>query len=89
MNLIEYADREMMMMVLAGKLAGELGAMLRQQGHASLCVPGGTTPGPVFDLLSAVDMDWGLPTMSHPITSHQVNIKLNFSIKFKFKSMST
>ena len=58
MNLIEYADREMMMMVLAGKLAGELGAMLRQQGHASLCVPGGTTPGPVFDLLSAVDMDW-------------------------------
>lgn len=58
MNLIEYADREMMMMVLAGKLAGELGGVLRQQGHASLCVPGGTTPGPVFDLLSAVDLDW-------------------------------
>jgi 6-phosphogluconolactonase len=25
---------------------------------ASLAVPGGTTPGPVFDTLSAVDLDW-------------------------------
>jgi 6-phosphogluconolactonase len=58
MTFIEYADREMMMMALANKIAGELGAMLRQQGRASLCVPGGSTPGPVFDLLSAVDLDW-------------------------------
>ncbi len=58
MNLIEYADREMMMMALANKIAGELGAALRSQGQASLCVPGGTTPGPVFDMLSAVDLDW-------------------------------
>ncbi len=58
MNLIEYADREMMMMALANKIAGELGAALRQQGRASLSVPGGTTPGPVFDMLSAVDLDW-------------------------------
>lgn len=58
MNLIEYADREMMMMSLANILAGELGGVLRQTGRASLSVPGGTTPGPVFDLLSAVDLDW-------------------------------
>ena len=58
MNLIEYADREMMMMSLANKIAGELGAALRQQGHASLSVPGGSTPGPVFDLLSGVELDW-------------------------------
>ena len=58
MNLIEYADREMMMMSLAGKIAGELGTALRGQGRASLSVPGGSTPGPVFDLLSAVDLDW-------------------------------
>lgn len=58
MNLIEYADREMMMMALANKIAGDLGAALRQNGKASLCVPGGTTPGPVFDMLSAVDLDW-------------------------------
>ena len=58
MNLIEYADREMMMMALANKIAGDLGAALRQNAKASLCVPGGTTPGPVFDMLSAVDLDW-------------------------------
>jgi 6-phosphogluconolactonase len=31
---------------------------LRQQGQATLSVPGGTTPGPVFDILSGVDLDW-------------------------------
>jgi 6-phosphogluconolactonase len=58
MNLIEYPDREMMMMALANKIAGQLGDALRQHGRASLSVPGGTTPGPVFDMLSAVDLDW-------------------------------
>ncbi|WP_022704800.1 6-phosphogluconolactonase [Pseudorhodobacter ferrugineus] len=58
MNIVEYADREMMMMALANVIAGELGDALRQHGRASLSVPGGTTPGPVFDMLSAVDLDW-------------------------------
>ena len=58
MNFVEYPDRELMMMAVANTIAGELGAVLRQKGSASLCVPGGTTPGPVFDLLSAVALDW-------------------------------
>ncbi|MGO4907829.1 6-phosphogluconolactonase [Pseudorhodobacter sp. W20_MBD10_FR17] len=58
MNFIEYADREMLMMSLANKIAGQLGDVLRQKGQASLCVPGGTTPGPVFDMLSATSLDW-------------------------------
>ena len=58
MNLVEYPDRDMMMIALAGKIAGQLGEALRQNGRASLCVPGGSTPGPVFDMLSAVDLDW-------------------------------
>jgi 6-phosphogluconolactonase len=58
MNFVEYADREMMMMSLANKIAGQLGDVLRQKGHASLSVPGGTTPGPVFDMLSASNLDW-------------------------------
>ncbi|WP_050522418.1 6-phosphogluconolactonase [Pseudorhodobacter wandonensis] len=58
MNLIEYADREMLMMSLANKIAGQLGDVLRQKGRASLSVPGGTTPGPVFDMLSATTLDW-------------------------------
>jgi 6-phosphogluconolactonase len=58
MNFNEYPDREMMMMDLANQIAGELGEALRAGDRASLCVPGGTTPGPVFDVLSDVALDW-------------------------------
>jgi 6-phosphogluconolactonase len=58
MKLVEYPDREMMLLSLANTLAGELGDFLRREGRASLCVPGGTTPGPIFDTLSGVDLDW-------------------------------
>lgn len=59
MNLIEYPDRELLMLSLADRIAAELADFLRREGRASLCVPGGTTPGPVFDTLSGVDLDWG------------------------------
>ncbi|TAG26718.1 MAG: 6-phosphogluconolactonase [Rhodobacterales bacterium] len=58
MNLQTYPDREMMMLSLADKIAGQLGEFLRRDGHATLSVPGGTTPGPIFDTLSGVDLDW-------------------------------
>jgi 6-phosphogluconolactonase len=58
MNLQTYPDREMMMLSLADRIAGELGDFLRREGRASLCVPGGTTPGPIFDTLAGVDLDW-------------------------------
>lgn len=58
MKLFEYPDREMMMIDLANQLAGELNAALMSHGHASFAVPGGTTPGPVFDTLSAADLHW-------------------------------
>lgn len=58
MNLIEYPDSEMMMIDLANKIAGELKSVLIAEGRAVLAVPGGTTPGPVFDELSAADLDW-------------------------------
>lgn len=59
MKLEIYPDREMMMLGLANILAGELADFIRRDGHASFCVPGGTTPGPIFDILSGVDLDWG------------------------------
>ena len=59
MKFSEYPDREMMMLGLANILAGELADFVRRDGHASFCVPGGTTPGPIFDTLSGVDLDWG------------------------------
>ena len=58
MNLIEYPDREFMALALADRIAAELGQALRAGGRASFCVPGGSTPGPVFDTLSGVDLDW-------------------------------
>ena len=58
MEFRAYPDREMMFMELANRLAGELGNCLRTHEHASFCVPGGTTPGPIFDTLSEVQLDW-------------------------------
>ncbi len=58
MEFHEYPDREMLMLRVAQRIASELGQALRSAGRATLSVPGGTTPGPVFDTLSGVDLDW-------------------------------
>lgn len=58
MNFLEYPDRELLMLSLADRIASELASALRMDGKASFCVPGGTTPGPIFDTLSGVDIDW-------------------------------
>jgi len=58
MNFVEYADRDALMLDLADIIAGELRAALAHSDRASLCVPGGTTPGPIFDTLSGVHLAW-------------------------------
>jgi 6-phosphogluconolactonase len=58
MKLEIYPDREMLMLGLANTIAGQLADFLRRDGRATLSVPGGTTPGPIFDTLSGVDLDW-------------------------------
>ncbi|MEL7149800.1 MAG: 6-phosphogluconolactonase [Pseudomonadota bacterium] len=58
MNLIEYLDRDMLFLDLASKIAGELDTALLHSDRVSLAVPGGTTPGPMFDELCAADIDW-------------------------------
>ncbi|WP_415402811.1 6-phosphogluconolactonase [Tateyamaria sp. SN3-11] len=58
MNIIDYPDREMLAMGLADMLASELKNCLLVHEHASFVVPGGTTPGPIFDSLCAADLDW-------------------------------
>ncbi|WP_198731931.1 6-phosphogluconolactonase [Paracoccus tegillarcae] len=63
MDFVEYPDREMLALVLADKLASQLGQHLRTSDAASLCVPGGTTPGPVLESLSATDLDWDRVTV--------------------------
>ena len=58
MKLIEYADREVLAMDLANLIAGELKNALLSHDTVSFAVPGGTTPGPIFDSLSAANLDW-------------------------------
>ena len=66
MKLIEYPDRDMLALDVANALADDLTTRLLHHDHASLAVPGGTTPGPVFDALSGAALDWArvhvLPT---------------------------
>jgi 6-phosphogluconolactonase len=58
MNFKAYPDRDMLMIGLADRIASQLREAIRNGGHATLSVPGGTTPGPIFDTLSAVDLEW-------------------------------
>lgn len=58
LEFIEYPDREMLAMALANKMAGQLAQQLRVSDSASLCVPGGTTPAPVYDMLSGSELEW-------------------------------
>lgn len=58
MNLIEYPDADMMAIDLANTLAGELVSALDHEDRVCFAVPGGTTPGPLFDDLCAADLDW-------------------------------
>lgn len=58
MNFVEYPDFDMLCIDLANKLAGELSTALQHEERIAFGVPGGTTPGPVFDDLCAADLDW-------------------------------
>jgi 6-phosphogluconolactonase len=58
MNLTEYADSDMMMIDVANILAEALVDALHQSDWVTFVVPGGTTPGPIFDYLSATDLNW-------------------------------
>lgn len=58
LEFIEYPDRELLALSLASLISGQLGQHLRTSPEASLCVPGGSTPAPVFDALSGADLDW-------------------------------
>ena len=58
MQLLSYQNATEMMQALAERLASELSSVLVQNGQATLAVPGGNTPGPLFDILSKINLDW-------------------------------
>jgi len=58
MELNEYPDEDMMYLALADRLSSELRRALDRRERALFVVPGGSTPGPIFDILSDIDLDW-------------------------------
>ncbi|MEM8554929.1 MAG: 6-phosphogluconolactonase [Pseudomonadota bacterium] len=82
LNVVEYPDRDMMMMDVAQQVAEELESALLSTGTATLAVPGGSTPGPMFDDLCAADLNWaGVSVLLTdercvPATSNRSNAKL-------------
>ena len=58
MEFVEYTDRDLLTMSLANYLTEDLRNALNNKERVSFVVPGGNTPGPVFDQLCAADIDW-------------------------------
>ena len=59
MTLTEYPDSELLALGVADILSSELRMVLGHKERALFVVPGGTTPGPIFDALCDADLDWG------------------------------
>ncbi|MEM0978234.1 MAG: 6-phosphogluconolactonase [Pseudomonadota bacterium] len=80
--LVEYSNRETLFDELADRVAEELSSALSSKGWASLSVPGGTTPQPLFERLSEKPIDWAKITVCLnderivPVTSDRSNTAL-------------
>jgi len=60
MKFVVYPSRETLIAALADQVADELAAAIAANGRASLSVPGGTTPGPMFDRLNQRALNWSM-----------------------------
>jgi 6-phosphogluconolactonase len=58
MKFLEYPDRATLHRAVAASIGRDLTAVIAAHGAASLSVPGGTSPGPVFDLLAEMPLPW-------------------------------
>lgn len=55
---IRHPDAAAFAAGVAAVIADHLRMALDSRARASMVVPGGSTPGPVFDLLAGADLDW-------------------------------
>ena len=53
-----FADSDALHRTLADEIVARLSQAVARKGQASLVVPGGTTPGPLFEILSRHDAPW-------------------------------
>ncbi|KAF0176427.1 MAG: pgl [Caulobacteraceae bacterium] len=57
-DLLGHPDMATLARVLADDIAARLADAVVARGSATLIVPGGTSPGPLFDALSDADLPW-------------------------------
>ena len=57
-DFLEYNHREDLVSKVAEILAADLISSVKAGGNAIFSVPGGSTPGPIFDKLCEFDLDW-------------------------------
>ncbi|MDO9519684.1 MAG: 6-phosphogluconolactonase [Pseudohongiella sp.] len=60
----EFATPQALVDELSMTIASRLECAIQQQGHASLAVSGGSTPGPLFNALSLIDLPWAQVVIS-------------------------
>lgn len=81
-QFIDYPNRDLLVTDLANKLAEDLRDVLANKDRASLIVPGGGTPGVIFDVLCDANIDWASVDVMLsderwvPETSERSNTKL-------------
>lgn len=63
MEILEYPDREFLALAVADVIGSALARQLRVDDRASLCLPGGSTPQPVYHALSSAQLDWSKVTV--------------------------
>ena len=57
-DFLEYNSREDLVSKVAKILASDLSASIQERKNIIFSVPGGSTPGPIFDKLCEFDLDW-------------------------------
>lgn len=63
-NWVQAADKQSLAEALGESLIQRLQDSIRESKSASLIVSGGSTPAPVFKVMSAADIDWSLVTIT-------------------------
>jgi 6-phosphogluconolactonase len=58
LHLHRHATAAAFFSAAAERISAQLQVGLRDRGSASFAVPGGSTPGPIFDLLAQQNLDW-------------------------------
>jgi 6-phosphogluconolactonase len=62
-EFLEFPDRASASVAAAGIMAESVQARLAERGRCAIVVSGGTSPGPCFDQLARMPMDWSRVTV--------------------------